>query len=45
MKIPFVALLGENELEKKEFTLKEMSTGKETSIKMDSLEKLKDKLK
>ncbi len=43
--IPFVAILGEKELKAKEFTLKEMKTGKENKVKTVDLKKLKDKLK
>jgi len=43
--IPFAAILGENEAKKKEFTLKEMKTGKESKVKISDLPKLKDKLK
>jgi len=43
--IPFVAILGEKELKAKEFTLKEMKTGKEEKVKIANLKNLKDKLK
>ncbi len=43
--IPFVAILGEKELKKKEFSLKNMKTGKEQKVKIIDLKKLKDKLK
>lgn len=39
--IPFVVILGENELKKKEFTLKDMKTGKEKKIKISEVKKLK----
>ena len=45
LEIPFVTIIGENELKAKEFTLKEMSSGKETKVKFSDLKKLKDKLK
>ncbi len=38
--IPFVVILGEKELKKKEFTLKEMKTGKERKVKVADLKKL-----
>jgi len=43
--IPFVIVLGENELKEKSFKLKDMKSGKETKIKIADLSKLKDKLK
>ena len=43
--IPFVAILGEKELKKKEFTLKEMETGKERKVKFTDLKKLPALLK
>ncbi len=45
LRIPFVAIFGENEAKKKEFTLKEMETGKEQKVKISDLKGLKDKLK
>jgi histidyl-tRNA synthetase len=38
--IPFVAIFGENELKSKEFSLKEMDSGKERKVKMSGLKKL-----
>ena len=38
--IPFVAILGENELKEKEFSLKDMKTGKEKKVKFSDLKKL-----
>jgi len=38
--IPFAAILGEKELKKKEFTLKEMDSGKERKVKVAELKKL-----
>jgi len=43
--IPFVIVLGEKEFKAKEFSLKNMETGKEIKIKFSELEKLKDNLK
>ncbi len=43
--IPFVAILGEKEAKKKEFSLKNMKSGKEQKVKIAGLKKLKDKLK
>ena len=43
--IPFVAILGEKEAKKKEFSLKNMESGKEKKVKFADLKKLKDKLK
>jgi len=40
LKIPFVAILGEKEIKAKEFTLKEMKTGKESKVKLADLKKL-----
>ncbi|MFH1544829.1 MAG: histidine--tRNA ligase [archaeon] len=39
--IPFVIVLGENELKKKEFNLKDMKSGKEIKINLSELNKLK----
>ncbi|MEG6613081.1 His/Gly/Thr/Pro-type tRNA ligase C-terminal domain-containing protein [Pseudoclostridium thermosuccinogenes] len=38
--IPYVVLIGENELETGELMLKEMKTGKEYKVSMDRLEEL-----
>jgi histidyl-tRNA synthetase len=38
--IPFVVILGEKELKAKEFSLKEMKTGKESKVKLADLKKL-----
>lgn len=38
--IPFAAIIGENELKAKEFTLKEMKSGKETKVKLANLKEL-----
>ncbi len=38
--IPFVVILGEKELKKKEFTLKEMKSGKEKKVKVADLKKV-----
>ncbi len=38
--IPFAAILGENEAKKKEFSLKDMNSGKETKVKLSDLKKL-----
>ncbi len=43
--IPFVIVLGENELKAKEIKLKDMKTGKEKKIKFSELEKLKELVK
>ena len=43
--IPFVIVLGEKELKAKEFSLKNMQTGKEIKVKFSELEKLKAVLK
>jgi histidyl-tRNA synthetase len=41
--IPFVAIVGKKELESQSITLREMSSGKETSIKIDeAADKLKE---
>lgn len=41
-KIPFAALIGENEISSQEITIKEMQTGKQFKIKFSELEKLKE---
>ncbi len=42
--IPFVGILGEDELKAKELTLKELSTGKQTKVPFSKLEELKKRL-
>lgn len=41
--MPFVAIIGENELKNKEITLRDMKTGKQEAIKIEKLETLKEK--
>lgn len=43
--IPFVVVLGEKELKAKEFSLKNMDSGKETKVKFSELEELKQLVK
>lgn len=40
--IPYVIILGENEIENKTFNVKEMSTGKEYKISFNSIEEIKE---
>ncbi len=40
--IPFVAIIGENELKAKELTVKNLSTGKQEKIKFSELEKIRE---
>ncbi len=44
-KTPFVIVLGEKELKAKEFSLKNMDSGKETKVKFSELEKMKELIK
>jgi len=44
-KIPFVIVLGEKEIKAKEFSLKNMDSGKETKVQFSELEKLKELVK
>lgn len=41
-KIPYIALVGENEIKAKELTIKEMKSGKQFKLKFSELEKLKE---
>lgn len=43
--IPFVIVLGERELKEKEFKLKELKTGKESSVELGELKELKELIK
>ena len=44
-KIPYVIILGEDEINNREFNLKNMESGNQTKIKLDSLEEIKNLLK
>lgn len=45
MQIPFVLILGENELKANSLKIKNMNSGKEISLKLNELEKLKELIK
>ncbi len=44
-KIPLVIMIGENEIQQQELTIKEMKTGKQSKLKFSELEKLKELFK